>query len=510
MKDSYFYLTIIILFTVLLLYSDNIECYKNTREYYDNKTTSKNIDKKDSLISQLQPETKKSDNKDNQKYQPYLTDTKTSQEEISLDKLLAGIAAENEATSKTQDVIKGKNDGSIPSSSSSSDTNNSAVAATTANANANATETAKKTGKSKVLSLLKDLSAKAGLSAQPNGVGLTPDELAKIKETDYTIIGNITKLFIASQSSRNPFNKFGPALSIDDNLTTYSSTNTIVGYPSWIQYISSEIIEFKQIVISSRIGSYTIKKQLVPFNLTIYYNDVLMGTQRFVEVQDSYNWKSINLIGNKVKITQELIANLEIANVMIKGRIAQADCEKYAKKAPGLYTSCKKTLELKPTTSAAANASDVDLNPYLGLTPEEIILAKEFEKILEKEEISERAKAEKAEKLWKLISAQIKKEADTARQAGKLGMKAPPPMYTQKQIDTVKKYLPKKKVKLSGIDKANCMRSFNQFNTLNNQAIIAGRESQLLPSRQDDAKKYTQEADEVMANYKKMCITRTA
>ena len=106
------------------------------------------------------------------------------------------------------------------------------------------------------------------------------------------------------------------------------------------------------------------------------------------------------------------------------------------------------------------------------------------------------------------MSAQIKKEADTARQSSKLGLAPPPPLYSKQQIETVKKYLPKKKTKLSGIDKANCMRSLNQYNTLSNQAIIAGRESQLLPYRQDDAKRYTQEASDILVNYKKTCITR--
>jgi hypothetical protein len=190
---------------------------------------------------------------------------------------------------------------------------------------------------------------------------------------------------------------------------------------------------------------------------------------------------------------------------MFKGRLAQSSCEKYAKKVKSLYESCKKAQELMPKKEI----KQIDIvNPFLGLTPDEITLAKSYEKILDKEDAAEKIKEDKAVKIWKIMQAQIKKDAETAISAGKLGMKAPPPTYSKKQIETVKKHLPKAKAILSGIDKANCMRSLNQHTTLTNQAIIAARESQVLPYRQDDAKRYNQEANDVLANYKKMCLIR--
>ena len=340
---------------------------------------------------------------------------------------------------------------------------------------------------------------------KPEDYKLSAAELKKLEEEDYTIFKNMKANLTASQSSRNPMNKYGAALSLDDNLTTYSSTNIIKGYPSWIQYKSTKNLEIKEINITGRIGGYEIKKRLVPFNITIYFNDIIISTKRFVEVQDNYVWKPIGLIGNKIKIVQELVSYLEISNFILIGRLAQKDCEKYAKKSEALYNSCKKTLtEVKP------EVVEVNLNPYLGLTQEEIRLAKEFEKVLIKEDGIDKIKAAKAEKLWAVLQKQIVVETETAKNASKLGMAPPPPLYSQQQIDTVKKYLPRKKPQLSGIEKANCMRSLNQINTLNDQAMIAGRESQTMSYRQEDAKRYTLESQAILANYNIVCRNKAS
>ena len=230
----------------------------------------------------------------------------------------------------------------------------------------------------------------------------------------------------------------------------------------------------------------------------------MINTQHFEEVQDKYTWNNINLIGNKIKIIQDQISNLEVANFMVYGRLARADCDKYKNKVASLFTSCKKTEIVKPPIIKQNNT-----DPYFGLSIEEIKLAKEFEKILIKEENVRKPKEEKAKKLWGIVEAQIKQEKETAKQANKLGMPPPPPKYSAKQIATIQKYLPHHYPQLAGIDKANCMRSLNQILTLNNQAIVAGREAQMLPYRQDDAQRYSKESADILANYNKICINKT-
>ena len=131
--------------------------------------------------------------------------------------------------------------------------------------------------------------------------------------------------------------------------------------------------------------------------------------------------------------------------------------------------------------------------------------AEEYDKIIEKQQALQQIKSEEAKKLWVKVEAQLKKEQDITKQAQKIGLPPPPPMYTQVQVDIIKKNIPVTPNKMTAEQKAQCMTLLNTAMTLRSKADDYGRQATFVPYLIPTAKKYSTDYQVAWDKYGAVC-----
>lgn len=110
--------------------------------------------------------------------------------------------------------------------------------------------------------------------------------------------------------------------------------------------------------------------------------------------------------------------------------------------------------QLKQTVSNADNENEDE---------DEDATAQAYDKVAGAQVAAINAKYEQAKKLWVVIQAAIKEDAEMAKEAREYNMDPPPPRYTKDQIDKVKTIIARGPAKeLSVKQKAKCMRLLQQ------------------------------------------------
>ncbi len=322
----------------------------------------------------------------------------------------------------------------------------------------------------------------------------------------------------ANQSSTYDNNVASNAIS--GNLDMYSQTSIGVD-PNWINIELPQSIEIHKIVIGNRLGTFTIRERLPPFTLTVYNSfDASVGSKKFTGVQNEYIWDNVNLVGNKVKLTQELKNYLHINTFSVFGRPA-LECTVYEghfmkyrdlvdhvllnpspdqKGDKSLYIKQRK--HYKSLMESCNKLDNTTKKEKDALVQER---AGEYDKIIAKQQALQQIKSEEAKKLWVKVSAQLKKEKDIKKQAQKLGLPPPPPMYTPVQVDIIKKNMKVDPIKMDDTKKAQCMTLLNTAMTLRAKADDYGRQATFVPYLVPTAKKYSTDYQIAWDKYNAAC-----
>lgn len=322
----------------------------------------------------------------------------------------------------------------------------------------------------------------------------------------------------AHQSSTYDNNVASNAIS--GNLDMYNQTNIGVD-PNWISVELPKAIEIHKIVIGNRLGNFAIRERLPPFTLTVYNSfGASVGSKRFTGVQNEYIWDNIDLVGSKVKLLQEQKNYLHINTFSVFGRPA-LECSVYEKHFmkyrdlvdqallnPNPDKKGDKALYIKQRRQYKAlmdscNKLDVTTKKEKDALVQE--RAEEYDKIIAKQQALQQIKSDEAKKLWVKVEAQLKKEEDIKKQAQKLGLPPPPPMYTQVQVDIIKKNMEITPTKMDDIQKAQCMTLLNTAMTLRSKADDYGRQATFVPYLVPTAQKYSTEYQVAWDKYNATC-----
>ena len=115
-------------------------------------------------------------------------------------------------------------------------------------------------------------------------------------------------------------------------------------------------------------------------------------------------------------------------------------------------------------------------------------------------------KKNKALQLYDKVQAEKNAELATEEIARKLGINAPPPpKYTQKQIDIIKKTMNYKPRVFTIDEKAKCMTLLQESLAAKQQAHDIGIKVSSMPELADQAKSLAENANKLWDNYKSSC-----
>uniref|UniRef100_A0A6C0JAL0 Uncharacterized protein n=1 Tax=viral metagenome TaxID=1070528 RepID=A0A6C0JAL0_9ZZZZ len=315
---------------------------------------------------------------------------------------------------------------------------------------------------------------------------------------------------------------------IDGNLDTFNMTNIeINGNTSWIQVKLPKNIEISKIKVSNRLGSYTIRDRLPPFTIEVYNKlGAKVGSKRFSKIQNEYIWSNVSLVGEIVKIVHEERNYLHVSDISVFGEPALS-CSEYEERHSKYRNLVDQILldpkGLKKTEENMKGDKDLYIKNrrlYKSLmdscskldketSEEKTQLVQEraaaYDKILEKNKALLEAKSKKAKKLWDKMQQHKDKEDKTAKEAKKLGLPPPPPMYSQSQIDVIKRNIEITTPNLTLEEKATCMYLLNDAMKKRTAAEDYGRKAASMPILIHTAKKAAKHADKAWKRYTKQC-----
>lgn len=317
----------------------------------------------------------------------------------------------------------------------------------------------------------------------------------------------------ATQSTT--YQQYTAGLAIDGRIDTFNHTNMGI---SWWQVELSRPIAIRQIKITNRLGTFQIKSRLVPFRLIIINaNGAVTEEKNYDEVKDNYIWDNIYQVGQIVRV--ELINNnyLHMAEVEIWGEEA-SDCASYQQKYNKLnqdinqrllkYSSVPSDFNVRKDRMKTLYDSCIKLTPADQVKRTDLVeeQAKAYDDILAMRKKENDQKKQAAEAKMVEINAALKKEAEVAIQAKKLGLPPPPPQFTQADIAEVKKDLQSITMKpMTMEEKANCMTLLNEATNLRNKAEDTGRLSENLQFLIPAAKTANDSSEEAWRRYSETC-----
>jgi hypothetical protein len=318
----------------------------------------------------------------------------------------------------------------------------------------------------------------------------------------------------ATQSSTYQ-NQYPANFAIDNKLDTFSHTD--MGQ-SWWQVELSKTLSIRKIIVRNRLGTYQIKSRIIPFKITIINNNgASVGEKTFNDIQDTFTWDDIYLIGKVVKV--ELINQnyLHMAEVEVYGKEAQ-DCPTYLNKYDQVtqminqkllkYSSVSPDLNrqkdnLKKLSDSCQKLSQVDQSKRKELIADQ---AKAYDAVLQLQQQEKAKKMAVAKELMTQIEAAQKQEALAAAQAKKLGLPPPPPRYTDAEIAQAKQDLTTLQPKDMTTDqKAQCMGLLNDATQKRSAAEELGQVAQYIPFLIPAAKSKGDDSESAWSKYNTAC-----
>lgn len=373
----------------------------------------------------------------------------------------------------------------------------------------------------KGLSLVELDKYRQSLAKNPN---LSGDEkikrfMAEHNRTESKKYQDWAKLGVASQSSTK--GDLDASRAIDGNLDTYNHTDITPGSNSWLKVVLPVNVEVQKIVVSNRLGNFSIRDRLAPFVVEVYNGlGAKVGSKRFTGTRNEYVWNEVELVGKTVRILQEQKNFLHVGKLSVFG-VQATDCGDYERKYmkyrdlvdkilldPGSAELRNKELYIKQRRlyqKLKDSCSKLDVTTKKerdGIVKER---AKAYDKILNQKKALQKIKADKAKKLWVKMEKQLKKEQKTTDEAKKLGLPPPPPKYSQAQIAIVKKNLKFASQTLSTAKKARCMHLLNEAMSKKSKAEDYGRTAAFIPLLIPTAKKYGRDAERAWSRYNNEC-----
>jgi hypothetical protein len=322
----------------------------------------------------------------------------------------------------------------------------------------------------------------------------------------------------ASQSSTEKDNVASRA--IDGKLDTFNQTS-ITANLSWLKVDLPSTIEIQKIIVSNRLGNYSIRSRLPPFVIEVYNGfGAKVGSKRFDGVRSEYTWDPVELVGKSVRIIQENKNFLHINKLAVFGQEA-LDCNVYDDKYIKYRTAVDNIL-LNPKASEIKNkelyikqrrlyqkfkdsCSKLDVTTKKEQTELIKEQAKAYDKILASKKALQNIKAEKAQKVWKKMEKQLEKEKTVAQEAKKLGLPPPPPLYSDVQIQAIKKNLNVKNTPMNDAKKAMCMNMLQDAMSKRTKAEDYGRTAAFIPLLIPTAKKYGKKSEQAWERYNQTC-----
>jgi len=320
------------------------------------------------------------------------------------------------------------------------------------------------------------------------------------KNTDNKLY-NYASMCLVDQSStiNNNIAKYA----IDNNMNTYNQTDMEL---AWLKLTLPDMVEIDNIVIYNRKETNTIKSRIVPSTLSIYDNDNNKTYEyKISEVNDIYRINNIYVVGKVIKLQLENINYLHILNIEIWGKKSQS-CEYYKQKMinstnkdkyMSLYKSCNILNENKSAKTENANANDLDVMNNLAVAYDDIVKSKQ-----------EKYNKERDNALIQLKEIEKQKilEEQVERSAKLYGLPAPPPKYTQSEIDKyTKASIPYKRKNLTERQKADCMILINNISIANDKAQELGRLSEKMTYLIPSAKKASTDYENLQKKYDMTC-----
>lgn len=308
---------------------------------------------------------------------------------------------------------------------------------------------------------------------------------------------------------------------IDGNLDTFSQTD-IGTDNSWFKVELTTNVEIQKIVVANRLGSFSIRERLPPFTISVFNKlGAKVGSKSFKGVRSEYIWEPVELVGHSVKITQDDKNYLHLSGLSVWGEQA-LPCGDYEQKFMKYRDLVDKIL-LDPKAHADMANKDLyikqrrlyeklkDSCGKLDVTTNkernEIVKqrAKSYDKIMKQKNALNKIKSEKAKKLWSNIKKQIAKEKKIAKDAKKLGLPPPPPMYSKSQIAIVKKNLSHNTATMTEKQKALCMHLLSTAMKKRSQAEKFGRTAYLVPFLIPKARKKGKASEKAWQLYNQTC-----
>jgi polyhydroxyalkanoate synthesis regulator phasin len=265
----------------------------------------------------------------------------------------------------------------------------------------------------------------------------------------------------ATQSST--YGGYAATNAIDGNKKTFNHTEIKPNENSWLKIALSTPIEINKIVIENRSdspGSLAMRKRLPPFTITVKNKaGIVVASKTFEDILQTYVWNDVFSVGSEVMVQQQKKNHLHIAEIQIFG-IQAHDCNYYEKQTALNRQRVSPMFQQLKTSACLAPQSP------LGAAETMKAQADRFNKIIKKHTEKQKAKTEQAKTLWNKIQKQQVLENQLAAQAKRFGLAPPKPLYSAKQIESVKQNMEAFKPNLTVNQKADCMSLYNQIQEL--------------------------------------------
>ncbi len=265
----------------------------------------------------------------------------------------------------------------------------------------------------------------------------------------------------ATQSST--YGGYAASNAVDGNKKTFNHTEITPNENSWLKIALNVPIEINKIVIENRHdspGSLEMRKRLPPFTVTVKNKSgIVVATKTFEDILQTYVWNDVFAVGSEVIVQQQKKNYLHISEIQIFG-IPAKDCSYYEKRTALNRERVSPMFQQLKTSACLAPQSP------LGASETMKAQADRFNKIINKQIERQKIKTEQAKTLWDKIQKQQVLENQLTAQAKRLGLPPPKPLYSEKQIETVKQNMEVTKPNLTVAQKADCMSLYNQIQEL--------------------------------------------
>jgi hypothetical protein len=331
----------------------------------------------------------------------------------------------------------------------------------------------------------------------------------------------VSKDWAKTGTAKQSSTEYDASIAISGNKKTFSSTQ--MKENSYWEIELKQQIELEEIVVQFNLldnREITVEVSLENQNGAIVQDDKRVIKFNKNEYRQQYN-QSILVKKCRISVLAPVITKLAIYDVKMIGLKAQL-CTYYKSKyddqiqdnlskiVDNRYDTlnAEQTKKLKRQYDTCIDTKKAD-NETLAKRAELIKKqSAEFKKMTEQVIEEKKKKADEAKQKLVVISKQLLKDEELALEAKKLGVKAPPPMHTKKEIDELREvanWSEKKLRNMSDEDAAKCMVLFNNYKSKKDNATIAGERAVNEPAFIDEAQQNGIEAEAIYNEYTAKC-----